>query len=811
MKEEPEIVKELREAEKLGLLYNIIKSAMNELKVPNRVIEKNSESSSHMIEGVGESINENDLGSVEEKYKTIFENYAIAITLVDNKERIISWNKYTEELLNMTQNELYLKSVSSLYPPEEWQKIRAENIRQEGIKYRMETRMIRKNQGLFDVELSLCILKGRDGKTVGSVGIIKDITKLKEIERELKTSEERYRTIFENSAIAITLTDENERIISWNKFTENLLGLSRDDLFMRPIKSLYPSEEWKKIRLENIRQKGLKYQMETKMLKKNNEIIDVDLSLSVLKNHEGKVSGSIGIFKDNTERKRIENEIRIKERAIESSINAVAISDLNGNLTYVNPSFLKMWGYADDNEILGKKAVEFWWNKEEASEIIKQLFKENGCVNELTAKRKDGSSFYVQLSATLVKDEFGQPLCMMASFLDISTHKKVEEKIRRSEEDFRTIFENISDTIAYLDKHGKIIDINKRVEDLSGYKRDEIIGKNFTSLGVLKLKDLPKMIKLFRNSINNSKTLSLVELELKHKNGKKIFAEISTRVIKDNNNKKRGTVIICRDITERKKADINLKKANEKLEMFNRELEQKVKKRTAEVEKLLLEKDEFIYRLSHDLRTPLTPLVAFLPILEKKEKDPKTKENIKLLNHKVNTLKNLVEKTLQFETIYKSSEVLDIVDLNLRKEIKSCIENQITINDSKDISIDNKINENIVVKADKLYLKEVIINLLSNAIKNTHDSCIITIDAEKEKDVATISIKDNGVGIDKDQLDHIFEEFYKTDNSRHDLDSSGLGLSISKQIIEKHGGQIWAESKGFGKGSTFYFTLKSGY
>ena len=238
MKEEPDIVKELRDAEKLGLLYNMIKNAIEEIKVPGEQIEKSSTYSNHIFEDLSKNTYDDSIVSVEEKYKTIFENYAIGITLVDNKERIVSWNKYTEELLNMSQNELYLTSVSLLYPPEEWQKIRSENIRQKGIKFRMETRMIRKNKGLFDVELSLCVLKGKEGKTVGSVGIIKDITKLKNIERELKTSEERYRTIFENSAIAITLTDKNERIISWNKFTEILLGFSKDELYMKPVKTL---------------------------------------------------------------------------------------------------------------------------------------------------------------------------------------------------------------------------------------------------------------------------------------------------------------------------------------------------------------------------------------------------------------------------------------------------------------------------------------------------------------------------------------------------------------------------------------------
>jgi PAS domain S-box-containing protein len=688
MKDEPDIVKELREAEKLGLLYNMIRNAMENLKEPNKIPEKSPDQSSHLINNPKENIDGNSYISVEERYKTIFDNYAIAITLADNKERIISWNKYTEELLNMSQNELYLKPVNSLYPDEEWLKIRSEDIRQKGIKFRMETRMIRKNQGIFDVELSLCVLKGKDGKTVGSVGIIKDISKLKEAERKLKTSEEKYKTIFENSAIAITLTDENERIISWNRFTENILGASKDDLYLKPVKNLYPSDEWKKIRSENIRQKGLQHQMETKMIKKNNEVINVDLSLSVLKNHAGRVYGSIGVFKDTTDRIRIENEIR---------------------------------------------------------------------------KREEG---------------------------------------------FRLIFENINDTIAYMDNHGKVIDINNRVEELVGYSREEIVGKNFSTLGVIKLKEMPKMIKLFKNSVISGKTVNLIDLELKHKNGNSIFVEVSTRAIRERS-KIRGTVIICRDITERKKSENKLKEAHKKLESFNQQLEKMVKKRTAEVEKLLQEKDEFIYHLSHDLRTPLTPLVAFLPLLEKKEKDPKLKENIKLLNNKVNVLKKLIEKVLKFEKIYSSSEVLDISNLNLKEEIDICINNQQSLLDGKNIQFEINVNEKININADKLYIEEVLNNLFSNAIKNIQEKGIITINTKKEKDFIKISVKDNGIGIEKSQLEDIFKEFYKTDFSRHDLDSSGLGLSICRQIIKKHDGRIWADSKGLGKGSIFYFTLKT--
>ena len=421
--------------------------------------------------------------------------------------------------------------------------------------------------------------------------------------------------------------------------------------------------------------------------------------------------------------------------------------------------------------------------------------------------KKNNEIIDVDLSLSVLKNHEGKVYGSIGVFKDTSERKKIEGEIKKREEGFRIIFENINDTIAYMDNHGKVIDINNRVEELVGYKKEEIIGKNFVSLGVIKLKEIPKMIKLFKDSILNGKTVNLIDIELKHKNGNNILVEVSTRAIKENN-KIKGTVIICRDISERKKAEDKIKEANKKLEEFNKILENKVKERTTEVEKLLQQKDEFIFHLSHDLRTPLTPLVAFLPLLEKKEKDPKTKENIKLLNNKVNTLKNLIEKTLKFEAIYTSSEILDIQVLNLKKEIDDSIKDQQRIYNQINIIFKNNVNSNFTIKADMLYLKEVLNNLISNAIKNSPESGKITIDAKKIDNFAEISIKDNGVGIEKDQIEHIFDEFYKTDISRHDLDSSGLGLSICKQIVLKHGGRIWAESKGFGKGSIFYFTLK---
>ena len=149
MKNEPEIVKQLKEEERLGRLKYDIKN--------NIILEKkpqNEENNITVLEnGFKKVKNEFYIKDIEQKYQSIFENYAIAITIADEKERIVSWNKYAEELLEMTEKDLALQPVSCLYPAEEWKKIRDENIRKKGMKFKLEKNMIKKNKGTCDVEI----------------------------------------------------------------------------------------------------------------------------------------------------------------------------------------------------------------------------------------------------------------------------------------------------------------------------------------------------------------------------------------------------------------------------------------------------------------------------------------------------------------------------------------------------------------------------------------------------------------------------------------------------------------------------------
>ena len=255
------------------------------------------------------------------------------------------------------------------------------------------------------------------------------------------------------------------------------------------------------------------------------------------------------------------------------------------------------------------------------------------------------------------------------------------------------------------------------------------------------------------------------------------------------------------------KINKDLNKARKDLNALNKNLEIRIKERTEEVEFLLRQKDEFINQLSHDLKSPLMPLTVLIPVLEKHETDSKKIEILKVLHRNVKYMKNIAIKTLELAKLNSPKTKFSLEKINLKDEIKKVVQDKKTLFEEKNLEIKNNVTKKLLVKADKLRLEELVINLLENSVKFSFDNGKIIINAEKEKDYVKISIKDTGMGMTDKQIQHAFEEFYKADQSRHDFDSSGLGLTISKKIIERHNGKIWMESKGPGHGTTVFFTL----
>ena len=255
------------------------------------------------------------------------------------------------------------------------------------------------------------------------------------------------------------------------------------------------------------------------------------------------------------------------------------------------------------------------------------------------------------------------------------------------------------------------------------------------------------------------------------------------------------------------KINKDLIKARKDLDALNKNLEIRIKERTEEVEHLLKQKDEFINQLSHDLKSPLMPLTVLIPILEKQETDERKIEILQVLHRNVQYMRNIAIKTLELAKLNSPKTKFSIEKLDLKDEIKKIIQNKKTLFEAKSLEVKNYVTKKLLVKADKLRLEELITNLLENSVKFSEKNGKIIFEAEQDKNYAKISIKDTGQGMTKQQIKHAFEEFYKADQSRHDFQSSGLGLTISKRIVEKHNGKIWMESIGPGKGTTVFFIL----
>jgi signal transduction histidine kinase len=267
-------------------------------------------------------------------------------------------------------------------------------------------------------------------------------------------------------------------------------------------------------------------------------------------------------------------------------------------------------------------------------------------------------------------------------------------------------------------------------------------------------------------------------------------------------------LILGKTFARRRHAEESLKETYETLQHTTIQLQQSLAEKAVELELLVKQKNDLILGLSHDLKTPLTPLMGLLPMVIREEKDPKLKEVLEISLRNVHYLRDLVSKTIDLALLDSATLGFSKEKINLVSEIDSILQHRSYVLADHHILVDNKVNDQITVIADKLKLREVLNNLVTNSIKYTPPSGgTITVEAIPEGDHVKIWVTDTGIGMTSEQLHNAFDGLYKADPARGDHASTGLGLTICKRIVEKHGGHIWAESPGPKRGTTVFFTL----
>lgn len=255
------------------------------------------------------------------------------------------------------------------------------------------------------------------------------------------------------------------------------------------------------------------------------------------------------------------------------------------------------------------------------------------------------------------------------------------------------------------------------------------------------------------------------------------------------------------------KLNKELKHAHDELKQEKSLVDKKVELRTKEltlqkkiVEGLLKQKDAFINQLSHDLRTPLTPLHTLLPMIKKEIKIKQTRKLIDVCIRNSDYLRHLILDTLELGKLGEHGVELNLKTISLKKFLDQILDEEKQF--SSQIKVINKIDPNIKLKADDTKIREVFENIITNAVKyNDNKHKVLEVTSDTGAHVLELSFKDNGIGLEQKDLHVVFEEFYKVDPSRHQHSSSGLGLSIAHRIMSMHHGEIAAFSDGLGKGT----------
>ena len=251
------------------------------------------------------------------------------------------------------------------------------------------------------------------------------------------------------------------------------------------------------------------------------------------------------------------------------------------------------------------------------------------------------------------------------------------------------------------------------------------------------------------------------------------------------------------------KKSISLTEARSQLEDKNYELEQA----NTKIQGLMEARTEFINRSAHDLITPITPILALIPTIKKQVKDKKILYDISILERNANYLKDIVNNLMSYLKSRTGKYNYTFKKTDIRKIIEEMLMSYEKVLNQHRIAVIKKIPKNLpLVELDALKITEVVQNLVSNALKFTPKGGKITINAEKLDNFINIKFKDTGIGMTKKTLSKLFIDFFKADEARHTT-GQGLGLSICKEIIEDHKGNIWAESMGRGKGSTIMFNI----
>lgn len=726
-----------------------------------------------------------ELRESEDRLSSFMRNLPGAAWIKDLDGRYVSVNPEAERIFGLSSEMVRGRKDPDIFPPETAREF-AENDRlalaREGAL--QTTEVLRHDDGVdhYSVVRKFA-LRGRGGKPAYVAGVAFDVTERIRVAQALRESEARFRSTFENAAVGISHIDLEGHFLLVNQCLCDILGYSKDDLLGRHFADITHPEDRDLDKLDHGRLVAGRinsYRMEKRYIRKNGSEIWVLVTRSLQRDETGKPLYSISIVQDIALRKQAEEELRRVAQFPEENPSPVLRLTEQGKLLYANRAAVAM-------------LTELGWTAARPipAPMAALIDSSSGCNYEREISTPAGRvlSFAVSyIAPSHYFNLYGR---------DVTIRKQAQEALQESETRFRTLANAIPQLTWMARADGWIFWYNRRWYEYTGASPEEMQGWGWQK--VHDPKTLPAVLERWRTSIDTGEPFDMI-FPLRGADG--LFRPFLTRVVplKDINGRVVQWFGTNTDISEQRRIEEELAAAKANAEQAR-----------AAAERANRAKDHFLAVLSHELRTPLTPVLMGVSMLQSRaDLDSSMRETLEMVRRNVEMEALLIDDLLDVTRIARGKTELIRNSVELGAVIARAVEVCKPDIEARGLhlNVDMGSTSPYWVHADESRLQQVFWNVLKNAVKFTPQNGCIGIRCHLDDGRAVIEVADSGIGIEADALQRVFNAFEQAGGANNrQFGGLGLGLAISKALIEMHGGAIEAHSQGPNKGATFRIQL----
>ncbi len=668
-----------------------------------------------------------------------------------------------------------------------------------------QLRLKKKDGNVVWIQATSECVKGTNDKGLNIIyGGLVDITDRILAEQALQKSEAQFREFFEKAADAIFIAEiESGMIVDANEAASRLMrrpynklvGINQAELHL-PVEKNYTIDSFEKHK-EMLKNKVAVYAIENSVIRADGIEVPVEILASKVEYH-GKHC-LMGTFRDITERRRaieaLKNSLSLTEATLNAIHNGILVVDQEGRVIKTSTRFAEMWQIPEDimasgdDKTLMNYILDQLIDPDEFVAKVKDLYEKPEAESIDLIYFKDGR-FFERISKPMYLE--GIPKGRVWSFLDITDRKKSELALQESVQLFQGLFNASPDAIVLIDPLQSdvlwpIVDCNEAACIMNGYSREEMIGQSIDLLnGTLgTLED-----RVLYYDTMKQKGIIHEEIFHVHKDGHLFPIETASSIININGHEM--VLGIDRDITERKLAEQKLNTALLKAQESDRL------------------KSSFLANMSHEIRTPLNSIIGFSELMTDPNFDAdQQSEFARIIINSGNSLLSIISDIMDFSKIEVGQVIINKFPFVTQKLLSELQKEYSIVAQGKGIELRiDPLNpvEDIWITSDENRLRQVLINLVGNAIKFTKKGHV-EIGIKTNGDSVQFHVSDSGIGIPEEYHNEIFERFRQVESAdTRKYGGNGLGLAISKSLVEIMGGEIWMESVQ-GNGSTFYFTI----